>query len=62
MTFEDLMPRTLGYWVKTKTSDNFVIKADKAVIDTENKMVKFLNGDSVQAMFLLDDVKAFWRQ
>nr|DAX03166.1 MAG TPA: hypothetical protein [Bacteriophage sp.] len=30
-------------------------------MDTENGIVTFQSGDSVQAMFRLDDVKALWR-
>lgn len=41
--------------------DNFVIvEASSAKVDTENGLVTFQSGDSVKAMFRLEDVKEFW--
>lgn len=41
---------------------NFVnVEASSANVDTENGIVTFQSGDSVNAMFRLEDVKGFWR-
>lgn len=42
--------------------DSFVIiEASSSKVDTENGIVTFQSGDSVNAMFRLKDVKEFWR-
>lgn len=42
--------------------DSFVIiEASSAKVDTENGIVTFQSGDSVEAVFKLEDVKEFWR-
>lgn len=42
--------------------DSFVIvEASSAKVDTENGVVAFQSGDSINAMFKLEDVKEFWR-
>lgn len=42
--------------------DNFVtVEASSAKVDTENGIVTFQSGDSINAMFRLEDVKEFWR-
>lgn len=38
-----------------------LVEALSSKVDTENGIVTFKSGDSVQAMFRLDDVKALWR-
>ena len=47
--------------VRTKDSEYFHLEANRAEIDTENKIVKFIKHGSVDAMFQLDDASAFWR-
>ena len=47
--------------VRTKGSEHFYLEANRVEIDTENKIVKFIKQGSVNAMFQLDDVSAFWR-
>lgn len=38
-----------------------IIEASSAKVDTENGVITFQSGDSVKAMFRLEDVKEFWR-
>lgn len=38
-----------------------IIEASSANVNTENGIVTFQSGDSVNAMFRLDEVKALWR-
>lgn len=38
-----------------------IIEASSSKVDTENGVVTFQSGDSVNAMFRLEDVKEFWR-
>lgn len=41
---------------------NFVlVEASDCKVDTENGRIIFQSGDSVKAMFRLEDVKEFWR-
>ena len=48
--------------VKPLYSVEFVIvEASSSKVDTENGIVTFQSGDSVNAMFRLEDVKALWR-
>lgn len=37
------------------------VEALRSKVDTENGIVTFQSGDSVNAMFRLKDVKEFWR-
>lgn len=37
------------------------VEASSANVDTENGIVTFQSGDSINAMFRLEDVKGFWR-
>lgn len=42
--------------------ENFMnVEASSAKVDTENGIVTFQSGDSIRAMFRLEDVKEFWR-
>lgn len=38
-----------------------IVEASSAKVDTENGVVTFQSGDSINAMFKLEDVKEFWR-
>lgn len=38
-----------------------IIEASSSKVDAENGIVTFQSGDSVNAMFRLEDVKEFWR-
>lgn len=39
----------------------FTVEANRCEIAQDDGIILFLDGDSVQAMFRLDDVKALWR-
>lgn len=42
--------------------ENFMnVEASSAKVDTENGIVTFQSGDSIMAMFRLENVKEFWR-
>lgn len=59
--FSDLKMITPTYSIELM-GDNFVIvEASSAKVDTENGIVTFQSGDSINAMFRLEDVKEFWR-
>lgn len=50
------------YSVELMGGGSFVIiEASSSKVDTENGIVTFQSGDSVNAMFRLKDVKEFWR-
>lgn len=38
-----------------------IVEASSSNVDTEKGIVTFQSGDSVEAMFRLEDVKEFWR-
>lgn len=38
-----------------------IVEASSSKVDTENGIVTFQSGDSVNAMFRLEDVKELWR-
>lgn len=38
-----------------------IVEASSSKVDTEKGIVTFQSGDSVNAMFKLEDVKGFWR-
>lgn len=38
----------------------FIVEAKRCEIAQDDGIILFLDGDSVQAMFRLDDVKALW--
>ena len=45
-----------------RTGKNLIhIPADRSSVDAEHGIVTFSDKNSVQAMFRLEDVKAFWR-
>lgn len=48
------------YLVKTD-KDVYHIQASTCSIDTDLNIICFYDKESVQAMFRLEDVKAFWR-
>lgn len=60
MIYVDAKPIEPTYVVET---DNSIchISATRCSIDTELKIICFYAKESVQAMFRIDDVKAFWR-
>jgi hypothetical protein len=59
--FSDLKIITPTYSIELM-GDNFVIvEASSSKVDTEKGIVTFQSGDSVNAMFRLEDVKEFWR-
>lgn len=38
-----------------------IVEASSSKVDTENGIVTFQSGDSVKAVFRLEDVKEFWK-
>lgn len=58
--YGDIKPIEPIYVVET---DNGIchVSATKCLVDTECKVVRFCIGDSVQAMFRLENIKNFWR-
>lgn len=60
MIYGDVKPIQQIYCVET--NDGFFhVSAAVCLIDKELKTVCFYDKNSIQAMFRLDDVKAFWR-
>ena len=49
------------YLVQTTKIDFCYVEAGRCTVDTEHEIILFFKNDSVQAMFRLEDVKAFWR-
>lgn len=58
--YGDIKPIEPIYVVET---DNGIchVSATECLVDTEWKVVRFCIGDSVQAMFQLENIKNFWR-
>lgn len=48
------------YSVELIDCGSVIIEASSANVNTENGIVTFQSGDSVNAMFRLEDVKEFW--
>ena len=59
--FSDLKMITQTYSIELMGGNFVIVEASSSKVDTENGIVTFQSGDSVKAMFRLDDVKAFWR-
>ena len=49
------------YLVQTTKDGVYYVEAGRCTVDTEYGIILFYKKDSVQAIFRLDDVKAFWR-
>ena len=49
------------YLVQTTKDGVWYVEASRCTVDAEHGIILFYKNDSVQAMFRLDDVKAFWR-
>lgn len=60
MIYGEVKPIIPTYLVETKEAV-FHIPATTCSIDTELKIICFYDKGSAQAMFLVEDVKAFWR-
>ena len=60
MIYDDVKSIRPIYLVETDKSV-YHIPASTCSIDSELKIICFYDRGSVQAMFRLDDVKAFWR-
>ena len=59
--YTEIKPIIPTYLVQT-TKDAFCyVEAGRCTVDTEHGIILFAKNDSVQAMFRLEDVKAFWR-
>lgn len=39
----------------------YCVESNRCEVAQDDGIILFINNDSVQAMFRLDDVKAFWR-
>lgn len=59
--FSDLKMITPTYSIELMGGNFVIVEASSSKVDTENGIVIFQSGDSIKAMFRLDDVKAFWR-
>ena len=60
LIYDGVKPIPITYHVVTDDGV-FIVEAKRCEIAQDDRLVIFLNEDSVQAMFRLDDVKAFWR-
>lgn len=60
LIYDGVKPIPITYYVVTDDGV-FIVEAKRCEIAQDDGLVIFLNGDSVQAMFRLDDVKALWR-
>lgn len=49
------------YLITSKRGDAYHIEATRVKVDAEHGIVLFCNGESVDAMFRLEDVKCYWR-
>lgn len=60
MIYDRVEPIQMEYHVMTESAE-YRVMASRCKITQDDGLVIFLNEDSVQAMFRLDDVKALWR-
>ncbi|RHV07229.1 hypothetical protein DXB97_04355 [Firmicutes bacterium OM07-11] len=58
--YDDVKPIPITYHVVTE-SDEYRVTGKRCEIAQDDGIILFLNDDSVQAMFRLEDVKMFWR-
>ena len=61
MIYGDTIKLVMPTYVVETSEGVYHIPANKCSIDTDLKIICFYDKDSIQAMFRLDDVKAFWR-
>ena len=61
MIYEDSFKPLMPTYVVEMNEEACHIPASKCLIDTDLKIICFYDKGSVQAMFRLEDVKAFWR-
>ena len=59
--FSDLKIITPTYSIELMGGNFVIVEASSSKVDTEKGIVTFQSGDSVNAMFRLEDVKEFWR-
>lgn len=59
--FSDIKMITPTYSIGLIVGNFVIVEASSAKVDTENGVVTFQSGDSINAMFKLEDVKEFWR-
>ena len=60
MIYDGVEPIKITYHVVTKSAE-YRVTGNHCEITRDDGIILFLNKDSVQAMFRLDDVKALWR-
>lgn len=60
MIYDGVEQIKIIYHVMTKSAECRVT-GNRCEISRDDGIILFLDNDSVQAMFRLDDVKAFWR-
>lgn len=49
------------FCVQTMGDGIYHVAAMVALVDEKNGVVKFMNGDSIEAMFRFDEISCFWR-
>lgn len=60
LIYDEVKPIPITHHVVTDDGV-FIVEAKRCEIAQDDGIILFLDGDSVQAMFRLDDVKALWR-
>lgn len=60
LIYDGVKPIPITYHVVTDDGV-FIMESKRCEIAQDDGIILFLDGDSVQAMFRLDDVKALWR-
>lgn len=60
MIYDGVEQIKIIYHVMTKSVE-YRVTGNRCEISLDDGIILFLDNDSVQAMFRLDDVKAFWR-
>ena len=60
MIYDGVEPIKIIYHVMTKSAE-YRVTGNRCEVSRDDGIILFLDNDSVQAMFRLDDVKALWR-
>ena len=60
LIYDGVEPIKITYHVVTESAE-YRVTGNRCEIAQDDGIILFLDGDSVQAMFRLDDVKALWR-
>lgn len=59
--YTEIKPIIPTYVVQITSDCAYYVEASRCTVDTEHGIILFYRNDSVQAMFQLDGVEAFWR-